>query len=310
MADNYKVVSIDDGATVTVDQVLGSPTAVPQRVIDLVRNNIVGETMFRNAGNPGNLLVQFQRSTPLFLDGNPEAIAEFGEIPVFDLGEGQPEVARAVEIGAAVRVSKLMKQFNQIDKLRKQVTGVANTVIRANDLAFQSALTAANVPTVAATAAWTNKTAARAVDDVVEATDRVATATFNGDPSQPLGFVADTMVIHPSNLRAWAKTDDYKGLFHGDMASENIAFTGKLTEKLLGLTVLVSMLWPLDKALVLQRGVTGFYADPQPLQSTGMYGEGGGPNGGPTQTWRSDTTQIRAIGVDEPKSACWITGLR
>lgn len=303
------IVSIDDGKLISVDDVMGDPKAIPQRVIDLVRDNIVGETMFRNAGNPGGLLVQFERMKPRFLDGEPEGVAEFGEIPVFGTDMGEPDVARGLKIGAAVRISREMKDFNQIDKLRQDVAAASNTLIRANDAGFRATLAAANVPSIAAAAAW-NTTGAKAYDDIIDAVDKVGTALYENDPNQPLGFVADTLVINPSNLRAWAKSDDYKGLFIGNMASENVAFKGALPEKLLGLTVLASPLWPLDKALVMQRGVTGFYADARPLQGTPLYGEGGGPNGGPTESFRSDMTQIRAIGVDEPLSACWITGLR
>ncbi|OBC12178.1 hypothetical protein A5788_22335 [Gordonia sp. 852002-50816_SCH5313054-c] len=311
MADNTPViVSINDGPSITVKQVMGDPKVIPTRVIDLVRDQIVGETLFRNAGNPGSLLVQFQKSKPMFLDGGPEPIAEFGEIPVFDLGEGEPDVARALKIGAAVRISRVMRDYNQIDKVKHQIDGASNTIIRANDTAFREALDDADVPTVAASAAW-DTAGAKAVNDVIDAIDLVSTATYvDGDPSQPLGFTPDTLAIHPSNLRAWFKSDDYKALFQGNVAGEHVAFKGALPEKFLGLTVLVSPFWPLDKALVSQRGITGFYADPDPLQGTGLYGEGGGPNGGPTETWRADFTHTRVIGVDEPKSACWITGLR
>lgn len=309
MATTNSVVSIDDGKDITVDQVMGNPKAIPQRVIDLVRDNILGEALFRNAGNPGSLLVQFQRSTPLFLDGDPEAVAEFGEIPVFDLGEGLPEVARGVKIGTGVRISREMRDFNQIDKVRKQVTGTANTVIRANDGGFRSALEDASVPEVAATSAWDGATP-KIRTDVKEAAKRIAGAIYDGDPTKPRGYVPDVLVLNSSLLYDFMDDDEFNKIYVGNIADQNIRYTGKLPNKVLNLNVLHSPLWPLDRALVAQRGVTGFYADPRPLESTGLYSEGGGPNGGPTETWRSDTTQIRMIGVDEPESACWITGIQ
>lgn len=309
MATEKAIVSIDDGKTITVDQVMGNPRAVPMRVLDLVRDNIIGEALFRNAGNPGSLLVQFQRSTPLFLDGDPEAVAEFGEIPVFDLGEGLPEVARGVKVGAGVRISREMKDFNQIDKVRKQVTGTANTVIRANDAGFRSALEAASVPEVAATAAW-DGTTAKIRTDIKEAAKTIASALHDGDPTKPKGYVPDTIALNSSLLYDFMDNEEFNKIYVGNIADQSITYTGKLPNKVLNLNVLHSPLWPMDRALVCQRGVTGFYADPRPLEGTGLYPEGGGPNGGPTETWRSDTTQIRMIGVDEPESACWITGLQ
>lgn len=309
MATTKSVVSIDDGKAITVDQVMGTPKAIPTRVIDLVRDNIIGEALFRNAGNPGSLLVQFQRSTPLFLDGNPEAVAEFGEIPVFDLGEGEPEVARGVKVGAGVRVSREMKDFNQIDKVRKQITGTSNTIIRANDEAFRSALENASVPEVAATAAWEDAIS-KIRTDIKEAAKLIASAVHDGDPTKPKGYVPDTLVLNSAVLYDFMDDEDSNKIYVGNIADQAITYTGKLPNKVLNLNVLHSPLWPLDRGLVCQRGITGFYADPRPLEGTGLYPEGNGPNGGPTETWRSDITQIRMIGVDEPESACWITGIQ
>ena len=40
-----------------------------------------------------------------------------------------------------------------------------------------------------------------------------------------------------------------------------------------------------------------------------MYPEGNGPNGGPTESYRSDASYKRAIAVDQPKAAMWLTGV-
>lgn len=303
------IVSIDDGKLVSVDDVMGDPKAIPQRVIDLVRDNIVGEAMFRNAGNPGGLLVQFERMKPRFLDGGPEGVAEFGEIPVFGTDMGEPDVARGLKIAVGVRVSREMKDFNKIDKLRTDVAATANTIIRANDAGFRATLNAANIPTVAATAAW-DLSGAKPRHDIKEAAKTVATALFDNDPDQPMGFVPDTLVLNSALLYDFMDSDEFKAVYNGDLAHENIAFTGKLPGTVMNLAVLHSPLWPLNKGLVMQRGVTGFYADARPLEGTPLYGEGGGPNGGPNESWRSDMSQIRAMGVDEPLSACWITGIQ
>ncbi|MFD4932342.1 hypothetical protein ACFWMS_26330 [Peribacillus butanolivorans] len=309
MTGSNVVVSLDDGTQITVDQIMGNPKVIPTRVLDLLRDNIIGEALFRNAGNPGGLLVQFQRSTPLFLDGEPEAIAEFGEIPVFDLGEGEPEVARGVRVGAAVRVSRDMRDFNQIDKLRKQVNGTANTIIRANDSAFRSALENASVPEVAASGSWEG-VGSKIRSDIKEAAKTIAGALHDGDPTKPKGYVPDTLVLNSALLYDFMDNEDFNKIYVGNVADQSISYTGKLPNKVLNLNVLHSPLWPMDRGLVCQRGVTGFYADPRSLESTGLYPEGGGPNGGPTETWRSDTTQTRMIGVDEPESACWLTGIQ
>ncbi len=40
-----------------------------------------------------------------------------------------------------------------------------------------------------------------------------------------------------------------------------------------------------------------------------MYPLGGGGNGGPTETWRSDITRQSAIFIDQPLAACFIAGV-
>lgn len=303
------VVSIDDGKLISVDDVMNDPKSVPQRVLDLVRDNIIGEVMFRNAGNPGGLLLAFERMKPRYLSGDPEGIAEFGEIPVFGTDLGEPDVARGLKSGAAVRISREMKDFNKIDKVRQDTIAASNTIIRQNDAAFRATLEAAGVPEVAAGVAW-DGTGAKPRHDIKEAMKTVATATFDGDASQPMGFTPNTLVLNSALLYDFMDSDEFKSVYTGDVSHDNISYTGVMPGTIMGLTVLTSPLWPLDKGLVLERGVTGFYADARPLQGTPLYGEGGGPNGGPTESWRSDMTQIRAIGVDEPLSACWITGLQ
>ena len=70
-----------------------------------------------------------------------------------------------------------------------------------------------------------------------------------------------------------------------------------------------SRTFPADKALILERGTVGFYSDTRPLQFTALYPEGNGPNGGPRETWRSDASHKRVMGLDQPKAAIWLTGL-
>jgi hypothetical protein len=50
-------------------------------------------------------------------------------------------------------------------------------------------------------------------------------------------------------------------------------------------------------------------SDTRPLEATPVYPEGNGPNGGPTESFRSDTTRKRVLAVDQPLAACWINGI-
>ena len=77
----------------------------------------------------------------------------------------------------------------------------------------------------------------------------------------------------------------------------------------MGMLGLKARFWPNDRVLVCQRKTMGFYTDPRPLEVTPLYPEGNGPNGGPTESHRSDATMKRGMGIDQPLAACWITGV-
>ena len=62
-----------------------------------------------------------------------------------------------------------------------------------------------------------------------------------------------------------------------------------------------------DRVLVLQKGAPGFFKDPRRLEATPLRGDD--EWGGDTETFSSRISQIRFIGIDEPFSACWITGV-
>lgn len=303
-----KNISIYDGPRITVSQLLGNPRTIPTRALELIRDNLVAEVLFRNGGAALSPVVQFERSAPLFLDGGPEVVGEFGEIPVFSAEGGEPQMAVGQKLALGIRVSREMRDFNKVGQVNKQVTQASNTFVRSNDKLAVAAFDAADVPEVAATAAW-GAAGATPRGDIALAKSTVSGQLYQNDPDQPLGFIPDTIVMNPSVLPQLQDSDEFTKLFVGNIADQNIAYTGVLPSMLMGMTVLQSRFWPTDRVLVCERAVAGFYSDARPLEATPMYAEGGGPNGGPTESFRSDMSQIRAIAVDEPLSACWITGV-
>jgi hypothetical protein len=124
------------------------------------------------------------------------------------------------------------------------------------------------------------------------------------------GFEPDTMVVHPSVAIALAENSNYTVVYNGNVAGESPALTGALPTNLFGLNVVPARTWPLNKVLICQKDVIGFYSDTRPLQFTALYPEGNGPNGGPRESWRSDASQMRAIGIDQPLAGMWLTGIQ
>ena len=304
------IVSISDGPRTTVSDLIGNPLAIPTKIIELLTNKFIASTLLRDAGKNGNGLVSYRESNPLYLGADVETIAEFGEIPVAAGQIGTPRIALATKKGLGVRVSREMRDENDIDAVNLQLTQLANTMIRANDRALRALLSDPSVPTITATAAWTGA-GAKVRRDIANAMEQVNSATPNATADDDLfGFEANTIVLPGNVTPVLLDNPDFLEVYKTSAPDQNIAYTGKLPNDVLSLAALTSRSWPKDRVLVCERGTMGFYSDTRPLESTGLYGEGGGPNGGPTESWRSDTTQKRAIGLDQPKAACWIVGVQ
>lgn len=304
------VVSVTDGPRTTVADLIGNPLVIPTRIIELLTNKFIADTLLRNAGRNGNGLVSYRESNPLYLGADVEVVAEYGEIPVAAGQVGTPRIAMAIKKGLGIRVSKEMRDENNIDLVNLQITQLTNTIIRANDRALRALLLDPSVPTIAATAAWTGA-GSKVRRDIANAMEVVASATPNATADDDLlGFEPNTIVLPGSITPVLIDNAEFLEVYKTSAPDENLAYTGKLPGDVFGMAALQSRSWPKDRVLVCERGTMGFYSDTRALQSTGLYGEGGGPNGGPTESWRSDTTQKRAVGLDQPKAACWITGIQ
>ncbi|MGZ9830153.1 hypothetical protein ACXYTP_24895, partial [Tsukamurella ocularis] len=130
------------------------PLFVPTKLKELMENQFISETLFRNAGaNPAGV-VAYREGDPTFLDSDVQDVAEFGEIPVSSGQLGIPRTAFAVKKALGIRVSKEMVDENNIDAVNKQMTGLRNTFIRANDRGAKGLLQSPLVPTLPVSTAW------------------------------------------------------------------------------------------------------------------------------------------------------------
>lgn len=304
------VLSVSDGPRTTVADLLYSPLLIPARVLSLLANMFIAETLLRDAGGNPSGLVSYSESTPLYLGSDVEDVAEFAEIPVGAGQIGTPRIAYGTKKGLGVRVSREMRDENRMDAVNLQITQLVNTFIRAEDRVLRTLLANPAIPTIAAGAAW-DTASGKPRRDIANAMEVVGSATPNATADDDnLGFFADTTVFPGNIAPVLLDNPDFLAVYKDSLAAESIAYTGRMERDVLGTVALKSRSWPNDRALVLERKTVGFFSDTRPLESTGMYGEGGGPNGGPTESWRSDTTRKRVMGLDQPKAACWITGIR
>ena len=305
-----QVVSISDGPRTTVSDLIGSPMMVPTRLKEMMTNVFISEALFRNAGANPSGLVGYSEGDPSFLDGDVQDVAEFGEIPVSAGRMGVNRVAIATKRALGVRISREMRDENRIGAVQKQMTQLRNTFVRADSVATKALLNA-GVPTMAVENAWdtANGNPRR---DIADAILEVTQASPNPDVASPeewYGFQPDVFVYNPGIFPTLMDNEKFLKVFQGNIANENIAYTGTMPGRVHGLIPIASMSWPVDRVLICERETIGFYSDTRPLEFTKVYPDGNGPNGGPRETWRSDSSHKRAMALDQPKAGIWLTGL-
>ncbi len=299
------------GPATTVATLIGQPKLIPARIHELLANWFLSATLLRDAGPNANSLVSYSESEPLYLDGDPELVGEFAEIPVKAGQLGLPRIAAGTPRGLGVRISKRQRDMNQIDRINRQIVQLTNTMIRDDERALRVLFDNPTIPTIAAGAAW-DTSSGRPTKDLANAMEVVAAARPAGTSASDdtFQFMADTAVLPGQITPVLLGNDNFAAIFNRDaLVSEDVRYTGKLPSKVVSLDALQSRSFASNKVLVLERKTVGFFSDFQPLQVTEVYPEGNGPNGGATQSWRSDATRERVNGVDQPLAACWITGV-
>lgn len=305
MPNVFPIQSAQDGPQLTVSDIIKSPVVVPRRIVDIADSLFIADKLLRKGPSAIAGVVKFYQSNPLFSTAPSEVVGEFGQIPVAPNELGQLFISQTAKRGLGVRISIEMVNRNDIDAVNLQVNQVANTMVRDWDgvfIAATLAACAASGNTVAASVGWESSTAATR-KDIAQAKFEIATATLPTQANNFLGYMADTLVLNPSDVVNMEGNDDTWKAWVGNVAGESPAVTGQVPGKLFGLDVWTSYSMPAGTGLVCQRGVMGFISDERPLQATPLrFNED-------TETYRSNAIRQSAIGIDQPLSMCTITGI-
>jgi hypothetical protein len=293
-------ISSQSGPQVTVNDWLKDPLRIPTYMVNLMDQGFLADAVLRHAGAAPAGVVRYNETTPLFADSAASDRAEFGEVQVARTSLGQPNVAFSVEKALAVVISDEDVRRSNVDKLNLRMQQVKNTIIRAWDDAFIAALLAASVQSAPVATSW----AIAGTDirgDILAGMQLIeAAADANGSI---LGYQADTMIVNRATKYNIIRSTQFNAEYYGgDIADQNLRYTGKLPQKIMGLNVLESPRVPANKAFLLQSGASGFIADELPLQATPLYRDE------PRKVSRSDIQRASAVGIDQPKSVCVIGG--
>jgi hypothetical protein len=294
-------ISAQDGPLVTLNDWLKDPLRIPIYMIDIMKQGFLADAVLRNAGGVPAGVVRYNSTTPLYADSAVLDRAEFGEVPVARTSLGQPNVAFTVEKALAVVISDEDLRRSSIDKLQMRMQQVKNSIVRAwDDVFVQAVVTNGSVQSATAAAGWyISSTDIRA--DILAGMQLIEGATDSN--GSILGYVADTLIVNRAAKYNIIRSTQFNAEYYGgDIADQNLRYTGLLPQKIMGLNVLESPRVPPNKAILLQSGASGFIADEVPLNATPLYRDE------PRKLSRSDIMRASAVAIDQPLSVCVISG--
>lgn len=294
-----------DSPRITVSELLKDPLTIPALILDISQNEFIVDSVLRDGGAAPSGAVRYSESTPLYADDFPEIRPEFGEVPVVPTSIGIPRVVFTHERAMAIMVSDEMRRRQSIDPVTRQLMQVKNTMVYSWNTAFYSAVVAnASIQTLAVSNTWASAGATIRAD-LAQACFLVENANIVSPSgvTQWLGFEADTLIINHATKNTLLQSSTFAAPYIGDIASENLQYTGTLPQKIFNLDVMVSRQVPSGNALVMQRKRAGFYADELPYRAGPLYRDE------PRKTWRSDTQRASAIGLDQPLAITLLSGI-
>ncbi|WP_027947212.1 hypothetical protein [Amycolatopsis taiwanensis] len=289
------VVSSSDGPKVTVNDFVKDPLRLPTLIVDMMKQGFIADAVLRSAGEVESGAVRYNESTPPYADTDSVIRGEFSEVPIAQTSVGAPKVAYAQERALGIMVSDRMRRRQVVDPVTRQLQQVKNTLVRNWADAFLNMLLSGAGNVVAGGSDWTNSTSATIRKDINAGKKAVNTAKTSQGAS--FGFEADVMIIGQNAAFDIMSDDTFQKPYQGNIADENLLYTGKLPYKIQGLNVLVTPeLDSIDphKVIIAQRGICGFIADEIPLQASAVY------RVEEKKSWRSDVQRASAMGLDQP----------
>jgi hypothetical protein len=270
----------------------------------MTQNEFIVDSVLRNAGLAQSGVVRYEESTPLYADDNPEIRAEFGEVPVVPTSIGQPRAVYTHERAMAIMVSDEMRRRQVVDPVTRQLLQVKNTMVYSWNAVFINAIiNNPNVQTLAASD-WT-ATDATIRGDLANAGYLIENAAIvaPSGTEQWFGFEPDTLLVNHATKNTLLQSQAFAAPYIGNLASENLQYTGKLPNQIFGYDVMVSRQIPQGTAILMQRQRCGFIAEELPMQASPLYRDE------PRKTWRSDVQRAAGIGFDQPLAVCVLSGI-
>lgn len=291
------------GSRITINEFLRDPLLIRELVLRMTTQGFIGDSLLRNAGQNSSGVVKYRESSPIYANTEVQTRSEFAEVPIAETSEGEPRMALVEERALAIVVSDEMQRRMSIDPVQRQLIRVRNTMFRSWDRTFFSLVfDHPGVQHLAITEPWSSETTT-ARQDILAATEMVESASPDGIADAEFDFEPDTLVIGTATRTDLVGNEKFNQVYQGDLASESLLYRGRLPRQILNLDTVVSRRVPAGKALVMQRGICGFYSDELPLNVTPLYRDE------PRKMSRADVQRATAMGLDQPKAIVVLDGV-
>jgi hypothetical protein len=299
----------NEGPRLTVNDLIKDPVLIPRRFLKLAEHEFMMESLLRRVPSATGGVIKYELEPPLFAEDDPLIVAEGGEIPLTQAAVGEPRSVITTKYGSGIEITKEMKTRNRLDEVNRRSEQVKNTFVRLYEnqmlSLFQNAVTqevdASTFGTGGTDEAWDLNDTTTIRAQILTAVETVAEA--RDASNNPLGFNPDTLVLSRADSYHLLRSEDFSKHYGGNVADENIQFSGKLPSKILGLNVLVSRFMPTGTAYVVERQAIGGFSDEYPLTAEPLEYEKR------RQLWYSVVTRRTGMFIDQPKSACKLTNI-
>lgn len=312
MTSPVRVGSSYDGPNWTVSQLVKSPTRVPNLVRQMVQDSILADWVLRKGPVASGGSVVYENQVALYAANGAEIVAEFGEIPGVETPMTLPVTAATTKRGLSVRISKEMETRNDVGRVADELRMVRNAFSVTWDKIFINAITQ-NPGILTAVASnlgsggWAGTGATAGIrKDIANAVYTVQSQAASGAQNQDkIGYMPDTMVIHPSMAALFIDSNEVNQVFQASpLASQQLRYTGLMPKKFMNLDVMQSWRVSPNWALIFQRNYMGFISDEWPLDVTPLrYNED-------NQSYRSNITRRSLVAIDNPKSIILVNGVQ
>lgn len=299
----------NQGLRITVNDLVNSPKVLPERMLRMLDQQFLMDAILRNDGPNNSGVIEYTIDAPMFLDEEPEVIAEGAEIPLLTGSDGTPRAAYTIKTGYGLEITREMRTRDKMGVLNRRMVQGRNTMLRSWERRMFSAFSSAAATVQPVGTAWATSTAIRddlsiAIETINEARSG-ANAQQSGDGGQDyMGFVADTLVVPMGAKYDLLRNDAFARLYElGENVDKHPMYRFQLERSIMGLTVMESRFLTDGTAWVMQRNEVGGYSDEYPLQADPLYEDQN------RQVWRTNVTRRTAIYIDQPKALVKLTGI-